>query len=158
MRQDFKKLNPLKRTKPDPASQATVLLEGQRLKKTPFRCALLTFFIEQDKPLTGLQAHEGMQKNPHFKKIKFDRATIFRNLKILVQKEILQTTEFGTGSNHFYLKSSHHHHHVFCVSCEMVEPIHYCGVAPMIEQANQIGFAVLSHRLDLIGLCPDCKR
>lgn len=145
MKQDFKKPN------------AFELLESRNLKKTPFRLALLDFFIIHDKPLTGLQLYHGLKKNSRTQKLKFDRATVFRNLNTLVSEEILQTTEFGTGSNHFYLKSAHHHHHVFCTKCEVAEPINFCGVAPMIARAKQIGFDVLSHRLDLIGLCPACK-
>lgn len=133
------------------------LLKQKNLKKTPFRLALLNYFIGLDKPLTGLQVFEGMQVDARRRKFAFDRATVFRNLKTLVRENILQTTEFGTGSSHYYLKDAHHHHHVFCVGCETVEPIDYCGVAPMIAQAHQIGFSVISHRLDLIGLCPDCK-
>lgn len=137
-------------------ADAALLLEECGLKKTPFRLALLDHFIAQAKPLTGLQVFEGLQSGRK-KTLDFDRATVFRNLKILVNQKVLQSTEFGTGSSHYYLKSSRHHHHVYCVECETVEPINYCGVAPMIEQAKQIGFSVLSHRLDLIGLCPACK-
>ena len=79
-----------------------------------------------------------MLKNKKLKGHKFDRATLFRNLKTLVEKNILNTTEFGTGAAFYCLNSDHHHHHhVFCIRCETAKPLPVCAIAPHRTLGNQ---------------------
>jgi Fe2+ or Zn2+ uptake regulation protein len=146
-----------KNSHPKEALSAEALLEKHELKKTPFRLALISFLIHAEQPLNSQQIFAGLQKKK-YKNLKFDRATIFRNLKTLSEERVLQTTEFGTGAAHFCVESStHHHHHVFCTKCETASPIDFCGIDPMIEEAKKLGFSVQSHRLELLGLCKNCK-
>ncbi len=133
------------------------LLEQCELKKTPFRLELVGFFFEVKAPVSAGKVFEALLKNKRLKNSKFDRATLFRNLKIMVEKNVLNTTDFGTGAAYYCLNSDHHHHHVFCVNCEQTKSLPVCAVAPMVDQAQRLGFKVLTHRLELLGLCPDCR-
>ena len=56
-----------------------------------------------------------------------------------------------------------HHHHLVCRSCGAVEDV---SVPRSLERAmahavsdaaDQMGFAAVSHRLDLIGTCRNCR-
>jgi Fe2+ or Zn2+ uptake regulation protein len=56
-----------------------------------------------------------------------------------------------------------HHHHLVCRSCGLVEDV---TVAPSFERqvartvtdvADRTGFSAVSHRLDLIGTCRNCR-
>jgi Fur family ferric uptake transcriptional regulator len=127
------------------------------LKKTLFRQELLKSFINRDSPLAAAQILARLEGNRKLRTFKFDRATLFRNLKILVEKGLLTATEFGTGRAFYRLSGQRHHHHVFCVRCESVRPLKKCAAGPMIEQAKQMGFEVLEHRLELLGVCPECR-
>src|SRR3954462_14345271 len=114
------------------------LLDEHALKKTPFRRELLKIFSEAGTPLTAAQILELMKKNKRLKGVVFDRATLFRNLKTLVEKQLLNSTEFGTGSAFYCLShKDHHHHHIFCVRCETVKAFDTCAVGPMIELASK---------------------
>ncbi len=140
------------------SSSLTSRLCASALKRTPFRRELLQVFDNAKAPLSAAQIYQLLRGNKKLKAMRFDRATLFRNLKTLVSKNILNTTEFGTGAAFYCLNSDHHHHHhVFCIRCETTKPLDLCAVGPMISQANQLGFKVLKHRLELLGLCPTCQ-
>ncbi|MGH7912200.1 MAG: transcriptional repressor, partial [Candidatus Dormibacteraceae bacterium] len=56
-----------------------------------------------------------------------------------------------------------HHHHLVCAQCGRVEDIdppaaleHALGEA-VREVARRQGYQITEHRLDLEGLCPDCR-
>jgi Fur family ferric uptake transcriptional regulator len=134
------------------------ILDRIGLKKTEFRLELLNLFYNAKGPLSALHIFELLSKHKNAKRLDFDRATLFRNLKNLVQKSVLYSTEFGTGASYFSLRAADRHNHfIFCTKCEVAEAIDYCGIAPMIERASQRGFSVSSHRFELIGLCSSCK-
>ena len=134
------------------------LLADCGLKKTTFRRELLATLQTAKAPQSAAQIFALLLKNKKLKNAKFDRATLFRNLKILVQKNALNATEFGTGAAFYCLNHErNHHHHIFCIQCETTKPLAVCAVAPMIDQAQRLGFKVLNHRLELLGLCPDCR-
>ncbi len=134
------------------------LLADTGLKITVFRRELLEAFRTARAPQSAAQIFTALLKNKRLKGSKFDRATLFRNLKTLVEKNILNTTEFGTGAAFYCLNHDHHHHHhVYCIQCETAKPLAVCAVGPMIEQAQRLGFKVLNHRMELIGLCPECR-
>ncbi|MGE3263265.1 MAG: Fur family transcriptional regulator [Bacteriovoracia bacterium] len=136
---------------------AGALLEKHGLKKTEFRLALVRYLLHAEQPQNAQQIFAGLKKKK-YKKLAFDRATVFRNLKTLSEDGVLQATEFGTGATHFCLESSaHHHHHVFCTSCQTASPIDFCGIDPMIAKAKEMGFLVTSHRFELLGICKKCR-
>ena len=131
--------------------------QGKALKKTPFRSELLQIFKSASGPLSAAQLYEILAKARKIKSIKFDRATLFRNLKTLVATDILSSTEFGTGATYYCINSQKsHHHHVFCTECKVVKSVEGCVIAPLVAQANRMGFQVHTHRLELLGLCAEC--
>lgn len=126
------------------------------LKNTPFRRELLRVLEAAEVPLSAAQLFTRLRRQQKLKDVAFDRATLFRNLKTLVARGVLNATEFGTGAA-FYCLRSHHHHHVFCVACERVKSLGTCAISPLVEQAQRLGFEVINHRMELLGLCPDCR-
>lgn len=125
-------------------------LKKAGLKRTDFRSELLKALRKARRPLTAAQIHGSLPDH-------FDRATLFRNLKTLVESKIVNASEFGTGTTYYCLEAEHHHHHVFCVHCEKTRMLDFCGVEPMVALAEKMGFQVLSHKMELIGICPACR-
>jgi Fur family ferric uptake transcriptional regulator len=141
----------------DGADQLVDRLQQSGLKRTPFRLRLLQIFKAARKPLTAAQILEALSK-AKATRASFDRATVFRNLKTLVEAGLVNSTEFGTGATFYCLSHSEsHHHHVFCQKCKTVEPLSICGIGAMVEQAKKLGFFVTEHRLELLGLCANCR-
>jgi Fur family ferric uptake transcriptional regulator len=124
------------------------LLEKAGLKSTSARLLLLEILRSAKLPKTAAQLLD---------EVGFDRATLFRNLKALEEAGVLSVSDFGRGASYYRLLTSEkHQHHILCVSCERMEPLDFCVISPMVEKANRQGFRVLSHHLELTGLCPKC--
>ncbi len=81
-------------------------------------------------------------------------ATIYRNLKSLVEAEELQVVQLP-GENPRYERVGHsHHHHFQCRSCGRVFDVHACpgNLAKLAPE----GFSVEDHELTLYGRCAEC--
>jgi Fur family transcriptional regulator, ferric uptake regulator len=82
-------------------------------------------------------------------------ATIYRNLKSLVEAEELQVVQLP-GENPRYERVGHsHHHHFQCRNCSRVFDVHACpgNLAKLAPE----GFSVEDHELTLYGRCADCR-
>ena len=82
--------------------------------------------------------------------------TVYRNLEILSESGNIQKLEPGCSLKRFDGNPSEHCH-IRCVSCDRVAD------APMtpdleidLEQVNSTDFKIIGHRLEFLGLCPQC--
>jgi Fur family transcriptional regulator, ferric uptake regulator len=82
-------------------------------------------------------------------------ATVYRNLKALVEEGELVLVHLPGDSPRFEAaQQGHHHHHFQCTRCERVFDVHGCpgdlrALAPR-------GFVVDDHDLTLYGRCEAC--
>jgi Fur family transcriptional regulator, ferric uptake regulator len=92
------------------------------------------------------------------------QSSIYRNLAVLEQTGIVRRviTEEEFGRYELTEEFTEHHHHLICSSCGKVEDVTIPGPLEstmdktMDKVARKAGFAEVSHRLDLIGICRDC--
>lgn len=82
-------------------------------------------------------------------------ATVYRNVKSMVEDGALQTVEIPGEGLRYELAGKGHHHHFYCRVCSRVFEVEGCpgdvkGLAPD-------HFHVESHLLVLYGLCPTCQ-
>ena len=82
-------------------------------------------------------------------------ATVYRNLKVLVEDGELQTVKLPGENPRFELLGRQHHHHFLCRQCQRVFDVHACP-GDMRSLAPQ-GFLVEDHDLTLYGRCKDCS-
>jgi Fur family ferric uptake transcriptional regulator len=82
--------------------------------------------------------------------------TVYRNLEILCELGEIQKLELGGTLKRFdaHLKK---HYHIRCINCDRVDN------APMSVMENvekaldaSVGYKVMEHRLEFLGLCPAC--
>lgn len=81
-------------------------------------------------------------------------ATVYRNLKVLVEEGALQPVHLPGENPRFELVGRHHHHHFQCRQCQRVFDVHACP-GDLSRLAPQ-GFTVEDHDLTLYGRCSDC--
>ncbi len=83
--------------------------------------------------------------------------TVYRNLEILAQNDMVRKLEFG-GSQRRFDGTVDNHYHVRCRQCGRMEDL---SVEPLIDlndvAASQTRFHITGHRLEFMGLCPDCQ-
>jgi Fe2+ or Zn2+ uptake regulation protein len=93
------------------------------------------------------------------------QSTAYRNLTALIEASIVQRVSGAGDHGRFELAEelSGHHHHLVCANCAKVEDVQ---PSPRLERAlgesvravaEAQGYQVSEHRLDLLGLCPDCR-
>ena len=93
------------------------------------------------------------------------QSTAYRNLTALIEIGIVQRISGADDHGRFELAEelSGHHHHLVCANCAKVEDI---KPSPRLERAlgesvravaREQGYEVTEHRIDLLGLCPDCR-
>jgi Fur family ferric uptake transcriptional regulator len=81
-------------------------------------------------------------------------ATVYRNLKALVQEGELKPVNLPGENPRFEVVGHHHHHHFQCRQCQRVFDVHACP-GDLSRLAPQ-GFTVEDHDLTLYGLCSEC--
>lgn len=108
---------------------------------------------EAKHPISSLE----IQKNlPHI-----HRATIYRALNSLRQKQLIRIVELGDGVIRFETFADHHHHLV-CFSCKKIEKIdlpsteeeHLLRLQKSYEKKH--GFSLVEHSLEFFGMCREC--
>ena len=125
------------------------------LKITKQRRAVLETFLDCENHVSVEELYGMVSKVEP----KIGLATIYRTLALLTKSGLALEMDFGDGQKRYEHSYKHaHHDHMVCTECgKIIEFIH-----PLIEKyqeevAAQNGFKVTSHKLDLFGLCSDCK-
>lgn len=91
---------------------------------------------------------------------KVGQATVYRTMKLLAEVGVAGARQFGDGHTRYEpLQSAEHHDHLICTSCGKIVEFHN----PQIEDlqarvAKQHGYVVTHHKMELYGLCPECRR
>jgi Fur family transcriptional regulator, ferric uptake regulator len=94
------------------------------------------------------------------------QSSVYRNLADLEQAGVVSRVPTDEEFGRYELAEDliGHHHHLVCSRCGKMRDV---DVSPDLERtldraldriAKRAGFARVSHRLDLVGLCADCAR
>ena len=128
---------------------------GQRVTKG--RESLIAVLAATDHPLT---LPEILAARPSLA-----QSSAYRNLTALEQADVVRRVNGADEFARYELAEdlTEHHHHLICSACGRVEDTAMPGaIETAIEDAiarveREHGFAVQSHRLDLLGTCRACR-
>ena len=88
------------------------------------------------------------------------QATVYRTMKLLIDCGIAAARNFSDGHTRYERSDAtgEHHDHLICTQCGQIIEF----VDPRIEQmqervAKAHGFVVTHHKMELYGLCNNCK-
>jgi Fur family transcriptional regulator, ferric uptake regulator len=126
--------------------------EGHRL--TGIRKGIIGIFKESKKPISVTEIG-GLLK---VMKIEADKATLYRSINFLKNKQIINEIDFGDGKKHYETAAGHHHHHLVCLKCGGVEDVTLGRELEDEERIieNEKKFKVLRHALEFFGICGRC--
>ena len=83
--------------------------------------------------------------------------TVYRNLELLVQQGTIQSLDIA-GTQKRFDGNAVNHYHLRCLKCGRVEDAHTRRSIPIHDVVKEvIGFEIIGHRLELVGLCPKCR-
>lgn len=86
------------------------------------------------------------------------RATVFRALELFEQLGLVERLDLPNGEHAYVVCQPAHHHHVICTSCGRSAEVGDLGMGSIAEEVeSQTGFTIDSHRVEIYGLCPDCR-
>ena len=86
------------------------------------------------------------------------RATVFRTLDLLTELGVLNRIHTGDGCHRYTVCETKHHHHLMCVECGNVSSLEAAGIESQIHRlASDAGFDLITHHLELVGRCADCR-
>lgn len=132
-------------------------LAGLDQRYTPLRRALVETMSDAERPLT---IPEILRTNPGL-----SQSTAYRNITVLIDAGAARRVNGADDHGRFELAEqlSEHHHHLVCGACGKVADVR---PSPQLERAlaeaaraaeDDEGFDVTEHRIDLVGVCADCK-
>lgn len=143
---------------PDLDWTATSRLRAAGRRYTGQRRRLVELLAEAGRPMTI----------PDILVVRSDlkQSSVYRNLADLEQAGVVRRVATDEGFGRYELAEDliGHHHHLVCERCGRIRDV---DVPPDVERtldraldriAKRAGFAHVSHRLDLVGLCADCAR
>jgi Fur family ferric uptake transcriptional regulator len=133
-----------------------VRLAGLDQRYTPLRKVLVETLAASARPLTIPEILAAAPELP--------QSSAYRNLTALIEVGVVRRVAGTDDHGRFELAEelSGHHHHLVCAACGRVEDI---PPSQRLERAlgdtareiaEQQGYRVTEHRVDLLGLCPDC--
>lgn len=131
------------------------IIRKLNLKVTNQRMAILHCLHEGRRHVTAQELYEKVNKtNPE---IGF--ATVYRFLRTLNEGKFVTEVRMGGLPARYELTPKGHHDHLTCVRCGKICEFENRAIENLQEKvAQQFGFQLTHHILELYGLCPACQQ
>jgi Fur family transcriptional regulator, zinc uptake regulator len=132
--------------------QALTHLKQEGYKLTDHRELLLKLFSNDKRYISAKEVLGELKEN--IPGLSFD--TIYRNLSLFVDLNILETTELdGERKFRFSCATKEHHHHLICLNCGKTKQIKQCPMT--LYKSDHQDFNVVGHKFEVYGYCTNCK-
>ena len=134
-----------------------VLLKKNNLKFTIQREVILETLYNSDEHLTPESLHHLLQDK--FSELKIGIATVYRTLSLLEDSNMVTSLSFGAQGKKYELGAKDHHDHLICTKCGSITEF----VDEDIENrqhhiADELGFTMKDHSMQIYGICKNCKQ
>jgi len=124
-------------------------------KNTKARKALLEVLEKALFPLSAEDIFFKIKANNY----SVNLSTVYRNLGMLINSDVLTKLVMNDGKSLYQLKDDQHRHHLICIGCHKTVTIYACPLHSLEEDLReQTNFEIMDHKLELYGLCPQCKK
>jgi Fur family transcriptional regulator, ferric uptake regulator len=129
-------------------------LKDAGMKATPKRLAILDMLYEE----SAYASPEELWKRLRDRFDQLGLPTVYRNLEELAGSGVISKVIHPNRQlYYFYCPNREHHHHFVCLSCRKVADLPSCGIEALEREVSErTGGKVLSHILQLNGLCGAC--
>jgi len=129
-------------------------LKDRGYRLTPQRVALLRILATEDSHPSASQLYDRL-------KSQFPTtspATVYKTLNLLKDVDEVLELGFSDDDNRYDGTKPYPHPHLVCIRCrKIVDPDVDMADTLIRQVSEQSGYAILSHRLDFFGLCPECR-
>jgi Fur family ferric uptake transcriptional regulator len=131
-------------------------LKQKNLKWSKQRESVVDLFLSAQRHISTEELYQLVIKQ--FPQIGY--STVHRTLKLLSECGLVSERKFGDRYTRFELKhKDQHHDHFICIKCGNIVEFECKEIEKMQEAlAKERGFKVTHHKLELYGLCRNCKK
>jgi Fur family ferric uptake transcriptional regulator len=85
-------------------------------------------------------------------------ATVYRTLGLLAGERVIDALSHHPGELCYRWCGDEHHHHLVCSQCHRVIELRECELDSWLDRISaDHGFVATGHRLEVAGLCGDCR-
>jgi Fur family ferric uptake transcriptional regulator len=127
------------------------MLRDSNVSVTTAREAIFATLLGSDRPLKKGEV-AALTKT-------VNRASVYRTLDLF--EELGITTTMVRGWTPFVELADPfkpHHHHLECLNCQQLIALDYPELEQLVEKiSSEYGYALLTHHVELQGLCPKCR-
>ncbi|MFB5270001.1 peroxide-responsive transcriptional repressor PerR [Paenibacillus enshidis] len=128
-------------------------LKNTGVRITPQRHAILNYLMESMGHPTADEIYRALE--PQFPSMSV--ATVYNNLKVFLEAGMVHELTYGDNSSRYDANISDHYH-IVCEKCGKIEDFGYPSLLDVEKfAAEETGFEVHGHRLELHGLCKSCR-
>jgi Fur family ferric uptake transcriptional regulator len=131
-------------------------LRERGLKSTAQRDDIAKIFFSSDVHFSVDDLYTAVRRvNP-----RVGYATVYRTLKLLKECGLAAERHFGEGQARYEPteETAQHHDHIICERCEKIVEFNSEELERQQERiARFLGFVVSHHRMELYGICSDCR-
>ena len=115
---------------------------------------MIAELLKERNDVTAQELHQRMRSGG----ARIGLATVYRTLAALRESGVVDTLSHHPGELCYRLCADEHHHHLVCTSCHRVVELADCDLEPRLDElARRHGFVATGHRLEVNGLCTDCR-
>jgi Fur family transcriptional regulator, ferric uptake regulator len=131
------------------------LLERNGVRATPRRLEVLEELAHERDDVTAQQLWTRLRDRDS----RAGLATVYRTLALLSERGVVDVLSHHGGEQCYRLCGAEHHHHLLCERCHRVVEIQECGLDDwVVAAADRHGFVATDHRVEIVGVCADCRR
>ena len=135
--------------------QMVEALASRGHRVTPQRLAILEVLAKSEGHPTANQVLSRVQRR--FPMV--GKATVYNTIQLLKDLGQVLELEFRDAANRYDGNMPEPHPHLVCTQCGRIDEV----MSPTLHDtasrvADEVGYELLSHRFDVYGLCPSCKR
>jgi len=129
--------------------KALRILTTHGYKVTGPRREILGRVLEQERPFTAEQIVDLVPN--------IGRATVYRTLEILASVDLVARLIRPGGHPSYIVTVPGHLHHIVCSECGRSVAFTECPIDELVaDLAQDTGYVIRSHHLEIEGLCPGC--
>ena len=131
-------------------------LADKGLKHSKPRELIIQTFLGMEKHITVEELWGAVKK----KCPSVGYATVYRTMKLLYESGLCREIRFEDGTTRYeHLYGHNHHDHLICTQCGRFVEVVDSGIERLQERLmRRYGFLPQSHRMNLYGICRECRR
>jgi Fur family ferric uptake transcriptional regulator len=137
-----------------PGQGLSALLERSGVRATARRLEVLEELARERDDVTAQELWSRLRE----RESKTGLATVYRTLALLSDAGVVDVLSHHGGEHCYRLCGEAHHHHLLCERCHRVVEVEECDLGDWVAAAaKQHGFVATDHRVEIVGLCADCR-